>query len=88
MISLLALIFRQGYEEIANEQGTKLIDSLSETAQERIYFMLKEPLVISSLYADLIRESEYYDDENLLKLEKSQLALPIKFTKQFHRFVR
>jgi len=80
IILIFSVIFANGSDQLAQEQGTQLLNSLSDTANEKITFMLKEPLVISSLYADLIRNGEYYLKPDLTELQVIALGL----TKKIH----
>lgn len=82
IIAIFVLIFRQNYQLIAEEQGEKMINALSENTNQKVSYMLSEPERINKLYAQNIELSALYEGDDLSKLQQYTLELSKSIRKE------
>lgn len=75
MVTVFLLLWQANYDWIAQEQGGKIVNALSDNAKQRVSYMLAEPQRINKMYAQVIKMNHYFDDGDLSGLQQYTLEL-------------
>lgn len=63
------------YEFLAKEQGSKIVEALSDNTQNKLNSILSEPLRTAELIANIIGKEKMFLGEDLSKVEEYQVTL-------------
>lgn len=75
MIIILSIMINRTYDDLALEQGSKLMTTMEQTAEDKLISLLEEPHLVNILYGSLIELNEYYKLEDYRILEPITLSL-------------
>lgn len=75
IVIIFTVMMTSSYERLAYEQGTKLMTSMNEVAEDNLVTLLKEPKMVNTLFGSLIHLNKYYLDKDYAVLETITLSL-------------
>ena len=75
MVIVFLLLWQANYDWIAQEQGGKIVNALSDNAKQRVSYMLAEPQRINKMYAQVITLNQYFEEDDLNGLQQYTLEL-------------
>lgn len=69
IITIIALLLRNDYKYLANEQGTRMLKTINKLSIEKLKNLMSEPIKVNKMAAQYIMDQELYEKEDLIEIE-------------------